>query len=216
MTPPLGIRANPIWGSGKVDAAQTLADVHRLPVWAAGGGGGGGGGDLRSTIRMGLHAAQLSSRGWASGGRDSGRRPGLMLFASLVSEHVDEILRLVNNNPRVGAVWRRNGGPLLVRRLLYGPPRRNRRCCREPSRGSTSRCCSSVLVILDSLRRTAPQSRHRAASGHSPALWPGGDFKRLDAAALASARPHEHARPARDPRPHHRRGACAACGAPAG
>jgi hypothetical protein len=43
-----------------------------------------------------------------------------MLMAALVSEHFDEVLRLVNQNRRVGAVWRSNGGPLLARHLLFG------------------------------------------------------------------------------------------------
>jgi hypothetical protein len=48
--------------------------------------------------------------------------PGVMLLAALVSEHVDEVLWLVNNDRKVLVTWRRNGGHLLVRRLLYGPP----------------------------------------------------------------------------------------------
>jgi len=48
--------------------------------------------------------------------------PGVLLLAGLVSEHVDEVLWLVNNDRKVLVTWRRNGGHLLVRRLLYGPP----------------------------------------------------------------------------------------------
>lgn len=51
--------------------------------------------------------------------RRFGPRPGLMLAAALISRHVDEVLGLINHNARVGAVWRRRGGPLLVRHLLY-------------------------------------------------------------------------------------------------
>jgi hypothetical protein len=35
-----------------------------------------------------------------------------------VSRHVHEVLRLINSNRRVAAVWHRNGGPALVRTAL--------------------------------------------------------------------------------------------------
>jgi len=106
-----------------------------------------------------------------------------MLFASLISEHVDESLRLVNKNRRVGAVWRRHGGPLLVRRLLHGP--------------------APALILLpptiegcdvaDLLARFIPMlgrfggSRLKADINRFRdfvMLWPGADLARLDEAAL--------------------------------
>jgi hypothetical protein len=51
-----------------------------------------------------------------------GPQPAWQLFAALVSEHFDEVQRLVNANKRVGAVWHRHGGPALVRHLMALPP----------------------------------------------------------------------------------------------
>src|SRR5207249_1056680 len=45
----------------------------------------------------------------------------VMLLASLLSEHVDEVLWLINHDRRITVAWRRGGGHLLVRRLLHGP-----------------------------------------------------------------------------------------------
>jgi subtilisin family serine protease len=50
-----------------------------------------------------------------------GAQPAWQLFSALVSEHFDEVERLVNGNKRVGAIWRRNGGPALVRHLMDLP-----------------------------------------------------------------------------------------------
>jgi hypothetical protein len=47
-----------------------------------------------------------------------GAQPAWQLFSALVSEHFDEVQRLVNGNKRVGAIWRRNGGPALIRHLM--------------------------------------------------------------------------------------------------
>ncbi len=114
----LNIRANHIWGSGKAHAAQALAE---MPAAAGGGGGGGGGTITLDSPDWGYTPHTIYSRlgEWR---RRFGPRPGLMLAAALISEHVDEILRLINHNARVGAVWRRQGGPFLVRHLLLGRP----------------------------------------------------------------------------------------------
>jgi hypothetical protein len=110
-----------VWGSGKVDARAALEEIPaQLAAEGGGGGGGGGGGTLsRDESELGYTPHTIFSRlgEWR---QRLGPRPGLMLVASLVSEHVDEILRLINRNNKVGAVWRRNGGPRLVRYLLYG------------------------------------------------------------------------------------------------
>ena len=112
----MNIRAHHIWGSGKVFAAAALAE---MPAALGGGGGGGGGGAaiFLDEREWGYTPHTIFSRlgEWRS---RFGPRPGLMLAAALISQHVDEILRLINNNPRVGAVWKRQGGPLLVRHLL--------------------------------------------------------------------------------------------------
>jgi subtilisin family serine protease len=51
------------------------------------------------------------------------RSPALNLVLALVSTHVDEVRRLINSNKKVAAVWRRHGGPALVRHLLAQPTR---------------------------------------------------------------------------------------------
>lgn len=53
--------------------------------------------------------------------RRFGDHPGVMLLAALVSEHVDEVLWLINHDRRITVAWRRGGGHLLVGRLLHGP-----------------------------------------------------------------------------------------------
>jgi subtilisin family serine protease len=51
-----------------------------------------------------------------------GAQPAWQLFTALVSEHFDEVLRLVNGNKRIATIWRRNGGPALVRHLTALSP----------------------------------------------------------------------------------------------
>ena len=117
-----------------------------------------------------------------------GPRPGLMLFASLVSEHVDEILRLVNNNPRVGAVWRRNGGPLLVRGLLHGPPPQDVLLPDAVEGHDVAALLSRFLSILS--RFGGPRLRADIVRFRSFAeVWPGGELQRLDDEALRIAAP---------------------------
>jgi subtilisin family serine protease len=45
----------------------------------------------------------------------------LRIATALVSTHVDEVRRLIDGNRRVATVWRRNGGPALVRHLIAVP-----------------------------------------------------------------------------------------------
>ncbi len=118
----LDIRAHHIWGSGKVQANAALAEMPAIPAAPPVGGGGRGGG--RADVALdetawGYTPHTIYSRlgDWRN---RCGARPGLMLIAGLISEHVDEVLRLVNQNSKVGTVWKRHGGPDLVRHLLHG------------------------------------------------------------------------------------------------
>lgn len=120
-TPPvidssLGIRWGNIWGAGKVNAQAALTETPSAPN----SGGGGRGQPMISMDEAGLgytpHTIFSRLVDWQ---RRFGPRPGLMLAAALISRHVDEVLGLINHNARVGAVWRRRGGPLLVRHLLH-------------------------------------------------------------------------------------------------
>jgi subtilisin family serine protease len=177
----LGIRANALWGSGKVNAAAALAEMPAAP--GGGGGGGGGGGIVPfDESELGFTPHNLISRlgDWRN---RHGPRPGLMLFASLVSEHVDEVLRLVNHNRRVGAVWRRCGGPLLVRRLLHGPPPQDVLLPPAIEGCDVALLVTRLLPVLARFggpRLRADVTRFRGFA----ALWPGGDLARLDEAAL--------------------------------
>lgn len=48
-----------------------------------------------------------------------GARPAWHFFASLVGTHFLEVQRLINTQRKVGAVWQRNGGPMLVRSVVF-------------------------------------------------------------------------------------------------
>jgi hypothetical protein len=180
---PTSIRANQLWGSGKVNAAQTLSDI---PAAALGGGGGGGGGSITfDEGEWGYTPHNYLSRlgEWRT---RLGPRPGLMLFASLVSEHVDEVLRLVNNNPRVGTVWRRNGGPLLVRHLIYGPSSQDSLLPAAIKGCDVAILLGRFLAILN--RFGGPRLKSDIARFRGFAeVWPGGDLVRLDDEALRLA-----------------------------
>ncbi len=45
--------------------------------------------------------------------------PSWNLCAALVSQHFDEVKRLIDTNRRVAAVWQRHGGPALVRGIAF-------------------------------------------------------------------------------------------------
>jgi subtilisin family serine protease len=177
-----GIRWGNIWGAGKVNAQAALAEMP------ASGGGGGGGGSPTITIddaSWGFTPHTIVSRlgDWR---RRLGPRPGLMLVASLVSEHVDEILRLVNRNRRVGAVWQRNGGPLVVRHLLHGTGEPTTILPERVERHDVRELIPRFLLILSrfgSARLKADIDRF----GGFVALWPRAELAVLDEHALRLA-----------------------------
>jgi hypothetical protein len=181
--PLLNIRAGHLWGSGKVNAAQTLAEMPALP-----GGGGGGGMMLMAALgesEWGYTPHTIFSRlgDWQS---RFGPRPGLMLAASLVSEHVDEVLWLVNNNRRVGAVWRRQGGHLLVRHLLHGPQPDGALLPAAVEGCDARALLERLLPLLD--RFGGPRLRHDIARfGAFVHTWPDANLERLDDEALSLA-----------------------------
>ena len=178
---PMNIRANHVWGSGKVWAAAALAE---MPAAQGGGGGGGGGGGMivLGEEQWGYTPHTIFSRlgEWRA---RFGPRPGLMLAAALVSRHVDEILRLINNNVRVGAVWKRNGGQLLVRHLLYAH-RTHLTVLPEAVDGCDVRTLiDRLLPILD--RFGGERLRADIADYREFVVrWPGADPDDLDAYAI--------------------------------
>ena len=178
------IRAGNLWGSGKVNAAAALAE---MPAAAGGGGGGGGGGGMITLddTEWGFTPHTIFSRlgEWRS---RFGPRPGLMLVAALVSEHVDEVLRLINHNKKVATVWHRQGGPVLVRHLLYGLP------------PDTSLVPAALpgFDLTELFRRFLPALRRYAGPrligdidryGEFVCSWPAADLQQLDLDALRLA-----------------------------
>jgi subtilisin family serine protease len=110
----LQIHQNHIWGAGRINVKRAVDLV------AAPGGGGGGGGTITWEDAP---ARPALLRNWRTPTFPEalGEHPALQLMAALVSTHVDEVLRLINANKRVATVWRRGGGPLLIRQILRRP-----------------------------------------------------------------------------------------------
>jgi subtilisin family serine protease len=185
----LNIRAGHIWGAGKVNAAQALAEIFEVAF--SGGGGGGGGGDGGGSD----HYHELSEDAWGYTPHTIfsrlgewrtriGPRPGLMLMASLVSEHFDEVLRLINHNRKVGTVWRRGGGPLLARHLLFS---HQNPVTPLPAAIDGCNVCGLIRNVIPILKRFGGPKLKRdidryASFAHE---WPGATVESLDAWALA-------------------------------
>jgi len=185
IDPPAGISWSNIWGSGKTDARAALTETPE-----AGGGGGGGGGGGPSPLldsdwengEWGYTPHTIFSRlgDWRN---RFGPRPGLMLAAALISQHVDEILRLINQNTKVGAVWNRHGGPLLVRHLLFSHQTQLTLLPAAVEGCDVGALMVRFLPILNrfgSERLKADIARYREFVQH----WTRADLGRLDAEAL--------------------------------
>jgi hypothetical protein len=185
IEPPTGIRGNHLWGSGKVNAAVALAAIPAVTAVAASGAGGSAPPLAFAPDEVGLTPHTLTSR-LADLQRRFGARPGLQLFAALVSEHVDEALRLVNTNRRVLVVWRRLGGPQLVRRLLHGPAPNDTLLPRTIDGRDVAELLAGFVAVLD--RFAGPRLRADLARfADFVRLWPGASLDVLDQAALAYA-----------------------------
>jgi subtilisin family serine protease len=178
------IRTSALWGSGKVDA-RAATDV--VPAPAGGGGGGGPGPNPLAPIRFASEELGYTPHTWASRMSDWRRRfdghPGVMLLAALVSEHVDEVLWLVNHNRRAIVAWRRGGGHLLVRRLLQG-------VVVGPVLIPTEVDGHDMHSLLERLTAVLPQVASQrlredvARFADFAQAWPGATIAELDAAAL--------------------------------
>jgi subtilisin family serine protease len=183
IDPATHIRGNHIWGSGKVDAAVALAGIPVFTGVAASGGAAGTRPLAYAPEEIGLTPHTFRSR-LADLQRRFGSRPGLQLFASLVSEHVDEVLRLVNENRRVLVVWRRRGGPQLVRRLLHGPALNDTLLPEVIDGHDVAELIAGFVAVLD--RFAGPRLRADIARfADFVRLWPGTSLDRLDEAALS-------------------------------
>ena len=117
----LEIHQNHKWGSGRLDTKVAVETVQPPP--GGGGGGGGGGNPAPIFIEAGEPARARSSpvRGFQGWPEEIIERPAFQLVAALVSTHVDEVRRLIDTNKRVAVVWRRGGGPTILRHLIERP-----------------------------------------------------------------------------------------------
>jgi hypothetical protein len=187
IEPATGVRGNHLWGSGKVNAAVALAGIPAATLAVAGSSAGGAVGAAPPLAfapdLLGLTPHTLPSR-LADLQRRFGSRPGLQLFAALVSEHVDEGLRLVNTNRRVLVAWRRLGGPRLVRSLLHGPAPNDMLLPRMIDDVDVVKLLTGFVAVLE--RFGGPRLRadiERFAD--FVRLWPGASLDQLDQAALS-------------------------------
>jgi subtilisin family serine protease len=181
IEPATHIRGNHLWGSGKVNAAVALAGIPAVAAVAASGGGSAP--PLAfAPEEIGLTPHTFRSR-LADLQQRFGPRPGLQLFAALVSEHVDEALRLVNENRRVLVVWRRLGGPQLVRRLLHGPAPNDTLLPEVVDGRDVAELLAGFLAVLDRFAGTRLRA-DIARFADFVRLWPGASLDTLDQAAL--------------------------------
>jgi subtilisin family serine protease len=182
----MNIRANALWGSGKVDARAALNEIP--PASALSGGGGGGG--VRMALQLdnaGYTPHTLGSRlgDWH---RRFGDHPGVMLLASLVSEHVDEVLWLINHDRRITVAWRRGGGHLLVRQLLHGPVDPDVLIPAEVHGLDVGSLLAGFTTLLGGLGGERLRCDVGRFGGFAR-LWPGATLAELDRAALEFAGP---------------------------
>ncbi|MGI8771687.1 MAG: trypsin-like serine protease [Acidobacteriaceae bacterium] len=73
-------------------------------------------------------------------------------YAALVRHHFSEAHRLVTNNRRVAATWKRNGGPQIIEALMGMPQRRDQRLPAEVNGKPLTAC---LMAIKGSLSRYA-------------------------------------------------------------
>ena len=111
-SPPGWPPAADLWGTGKVDAKAAVhvlvprvmaPDAAPAPMDAP-------------RPRMQPVAWPERLRAWSGA---LGPHPSWNLCAALVSQHYDEVKRLIDTNRRVAAVWQRHGGPALVRGIFF-------------------------------------------------------------------------------------------------
>jgi hypothetical protein len=119
--PNTGPLPNNDWGNGRLDAEKAVRAA--LPTPVAPSGPAVPGPDsvivLPDAAYPAMHLpprTQLLELQRRVGGSPAGQ-----LLAALVSEHVDEVVRLVNNDRRVLVAWHRMDGPALLRLLLRHP-----------------------------------------------------------------------------------------------
>jgi subtilisin family serine protease len=129
-SPPL---PNNDWGFGKIDAQTAVANIPPGPLVSpapapalapapSSGSGGGAPTPPPEAPMPSFNAFTLAYRLRALFAQSRGD-PSSQLAAALISTHFDEVLRLINGNRRVAAMWHLLGGPRTIRALLRGDAR---------------------------------------------------------------------------------------------
>ncbi len=176
----LEIHQNHIWGSGRLDAKAAIATVLAPP---GGGGGGGGGGPMAPVFRLAQEAAPRSpmrAAGHAGWPAETTRRPSFQLFAALVSTHIDEVRRLIDGNRRIAVVWRRGGGPAILRHLLERPRNAGLLLPTEVDGFPVQSLLDRLMAVLARFGSEALRADVARWGGFVRAA-PGADFDALDA-----------------------------------
>jgi len=121
--PHTGTLPNNEWGAGRLDAEQAVRAAIPAPTARIGDGATDSAvpdpDDVIVLPDAAYPAMHLPPRTQLLElHRRVGDSPAGQLLAALISEHVDEVLRLVNTDRRVMIAWHRMDGPVLLRLLL--------------------------------------------------------------------------------------------------
>lgn len=163
-----------LWGAGKVNAK---AAVHTL---------------VPRVMLPEAEAAQAAAREPARGivpvpwperlrawNDVLGQHPAWNLCAALVSQHFDEVKRLIDTNRRVAAVWQRNGGPALVRSIAFAdrqpdPP--------NPASLEATQLIPLITHLLKMLARYGGETLRADVARYAPLMraLPGASWDELD------------------------------------
>jgi hypothetical protein len=115
-------------------------------------------------------------RGWTE---TLSARPAFNLFAALVSLHFDEVKRLIDRNRRVGAVWQRHGGPVLVRSIVFSDVPPDPPVPSALATAQASQLMRRVLVVLSRYGSETLRADIARYAGLMQAL-PGASWAELD------------------------------------
>jgi subtilisin family serine protease len=171
------------FGTGILDVSAALLAV---PGTAGGGGGGAGGGGGGGPVPM-MDGGRVPAGPAFARARGGGRpetslaasmpfaalreraldTPGGQLYAAIVSRYFSEIRGLIRSNRRVGTVWRRIGGPLLIRQLVqrvFEPDRP------LPSELAGESIANGMLRFLAMLRRYGSPDLQRDIERFGPLM----------------------------------------------
>jgi subtilisin family serine protease len=175
--PPLAV----LWGAGKVDAkaaaeSAVLREAH--PAF-----------DPAEEPTQDVPTPAMLPASWPDRLRSWSRilspHPAWNLCAALVSQHFDEVKRLIDTNRRVAAVWQRHGGPALVRNLAFAerPP--------DPPVPVTLVQHELFAQLFKVLMRFGGEALRADIVRHGELMYrlPGASWSELDAFVMKNAQP---------------------------